>query len=84
MLPLKAQNVLLVLHIDRAYLTSHWVQQRSQDLTIFSKAWTVRNGDGNILTDFVLDWEQGLIRCPNHVSIPFEPGKTVHFPTSFV
>ncbi|KAB8314504.1 hypothetical protein SD81_036050 [Tolypothrix campylonemoides VB511288] len=27
-------------------------------------------------------WEQGLIHCPNHVSIPFEPGKTVHFPTS--
>ncbi len=27
-------------------------------------------------------WEQGLIRCPNHVTIPFESGKTVHFPTS--
>jgi hypothetical protein len=80
---LKAQNVKVVeLHIDRAYLPSHWVKQRSQDLTIFCKAWPVRNGDRFIKTDFALDWEQGLIRCPNHVTIPFESGKTVHFPTS--
>ena len=80
---LKHQKVKMVeLHIDRAYLPSHWVQQRSQDLTIFCKAWPVRNGDRFVKTDFVLDWEQGLIHCPNHVSIPFESGKTVHFPTS--
>lgn len=30
----------------------------------------------------VLNWEQGLIRCPNQVSIPFEEGQTVHFPSS--
>ncbi|KAB8314503.1 hypothetical protein SD81_036045 [Tolypothrix campylonemoides VB511288] len=54
MLSLKAQNIKLVeLHIDRAYLTSHWVKQRSQDLTIFCKAWPVRNSDRFIKTDFV-------------------------------
>ncbi len=80
---LKAQNVKLVeLHIDRAYLASHWVQQRSQDLAIFCKAWPVRNGDRFTKTDFILDWERSLIRCPNNVTIPFEQGKTVHFPAS--
>ncbi|KAB8315836.1 IS1182 family transposase [Tolypothrix campylonemoides VB511288] len=80
---LKAQNVKMVeLHIDRAYLPSHWVKQRSQDLTIFCKAWPVRNGDRFTKTDFVLDWEHSLIRCPNNVTIPFEQGKTVHFPAS--
>ncbi len=80
---LKAQNVKLVeLHIDRAYLPSHWVKQRSEDLTIFCKAWPVRNGDRFTKTDFVLDWERSLISCPNNVTIPFEQGKTVHFPAS--
>jgi hypothetical protein len=80
---LKAQKVKMVeLHIDRAYLVSQWVKERPQGLTIFCKAWPVRNGERFTKTDFVLDWEQGLIRCPNNVSIPFEQGKTVHFPTS--
>jgi hypothetical protein len=79
----KAQNVEMVeLHIGRAYLPSHWVKQRSEYLTIFCKVWPVRNGDHFTKADFVLDWEQGLIRCPNNVSISFEQGKTVHFPTS--
>lgn len=80
---LKQQKVKIVeLYIDRAYLTSHWVKQRAQDLTIFCKAWSVRNGNRFSKTDFVLDWELGLIRCPNQVTIPFKEGKTVHFPTS--
>lgn len=80
---LKAQKVNITeLHIDRAYLSSSWVKQRSLDLQIFCKAWPVRNGSRFNKTDFVLNWEQGLIRCPNQVSIPFEEGKTVHFPTS--
>ncbi len=67
---LKNQLVNMVeLHIDRAYLTSDWVKQRSQDLAIFCKAWPVRNGARYTKQDFVLDWEQGLIHCPNHVSI---------------
>lgn len=80
---LKAQKVNIIeLHIDRAYLSSSWVKQRSLDLEIFCKAWPVRNGSLFNKTDFVLNWEQGLIRCPNQVSIPFKEGKTVHFPTS--
>jgi hypothetical protein len=32
---LESQNVVLAeLHIARAYLTSHWVKERSSDLTI--------------------------------------------------
>ena len=78
---LKAQKVKMVeLHIDRAYLTSSWVKERSPDLEIFCKAWPVRNGNRFSKTDFVLDWSQNLIRCPHQVTIPFHPGKVVHFP----
>lgn len=31
---------------------------------------------------FFFDWDRHLISCPNQVSIPFEPGKVVHFPHS--
>lgn len=80
---LKAQKVNITeLHIDRAYLSSSWVKQRSLDLQIFCKAWPVRNASRFSKTDFVLNWEQGLICCPNQVTIPFECGKTVHFPAS--
>ena len=68
------------LHIDRAYLSCHWVKQRSEDLSIFCKAWRVRNGNRFDQTALVLDWEYNLIRCPHGVSIPFEPGKTARFP----
>ena len=78
---LKTQKVQLVeLHIDRAYLSSQWVKQRDENLQIFCKAWPVRNGERFDKTAFVLDWKLGLIRCPNQVSIPFEPGKAVQFP----
>lgn len=78
---LKAQKVQLVeLHIDRAYLSSQWVKQRDENLQIFCKAWPVRNGERFDKTAFVLDWKLSLIRCPNQVSIPFEPGKVVQFP----
>ncbi len=78
---LKAQKVKMVeLHIDRAYLTSRWVKERDKQLQIFCKAWSVRNGKRFRKTDFVLDWESGLIGCPNQVKIPFQEGKVVHFP----
>ena len=76
------QVTLTELHIDRAYLSCHWVKQRSDDLTIFCKAWRVRNGDRFDQSAFVLDWDNYLIRCPNGVSIPFEEGKTARFPQS--
>src|SRR5947209_1929576 len=68
------------LHIDRAYLSSSWVRERSADLTVYCKAWPVRNGTRFLKTAFELDWERLLIRCPNHVELPFEPGGMVQFP----
>jgi hypothetical protein len=78
---LKIQNIhLSELHIDRAYLSSHWVTQRNNKLQIFCKAWQVKNSGRFDKNSFFLDWNTHLISCPNQVSIPFEPGKTVHFP----
>src|SRR6185437_10263759 len=68
------------LHIDRAYLSSHLVRERSEDLTIFCKAWPVRNGDRFTKTAFTLDWDTGRLQCPAGVQVPFTPGTTVHFP----
>ncbi len=80
---LKSQNIHLAeLHIDRAYLSSHWVTQRDNKLQIFCKAWPVKNSGRFDKNSFFLDWDTHLISCPNQVSIPFEPGKTVHFPLS--
>ncbi len=68
------------IHLDRGYLASDLVRARPEDLTIYCKAWPVRNGDRYAKTSFVLNWEASTIRCPNHVVIPFHPGQTVHFP----
>ena len=78
---LKRQQVQLnELHIDRAYLSSHWVKERSEQLQIFCKAWPVRNSGQFDKNAFVFDWENQVISCPNQVIMPFEPGKVVHFP----
>ncbi len=74
------QVILSELHIDRAYLSSLLVRQRSADLQIYCKAWPVRNGTRFAKTAFQLDWQQQRIRCPNQQEMPFEPGGTVHFP----
>lgn len=68
------------IHLDRGYLASDLVRDRPADLTIYCKAWSVRNGDRYAKTAFTLDWDAGTIRCPNQVIIPFHPGQTVHFP----
>jgi transposase len=70
------------LHIDRAYLSSTVVRDRPADLTIFCKAWPVRNGSRFPKTAFVLDWEHGIAQCPNQVRVPFAVGATVRFPTA--
>ena len=42
---LKLQRVRLTeLHIDRGYLSSHFVRERSDELEIYCKAWPVRGG----------------------------------------
>ena len=68
------------LHIDRAYLNSHWVKDRSDQLTIICKAWPVRKGERFDKRAFILDWKAHLIRSPNGVTLPFAEGKVVRFP----
>jgi len=69
------------LHIDRAYLSSALVRDRSPDLAIYCKAWRVRNTGGRFAKDqFTLDFAARQLTCPAGVSMPFEPGKTVRYP----
>jgi transposase len=69
------------LHIDRAYLSSALVRDRSEGLAIFCKAWRVRNTGGRYAKDqFSIDFDTGQLTCPAGISMPFTPGKTVHFP----
>jgi len=78
---LAAQGITLrELHIDRAYLSSHWVQERSDELTIYCKAWPVRAGRYYPKTAFCWNWDAQLLRCPAGHDLPFEPGGQVHFP----
>ena len=70
------------LHIDRAYLSSRLVQERSDDLEISCRAWPVRNGSQFAKTAFVLDWERQEIQCPDGVVMPFTPGANVQFPAA--
>jgi len=68
------------LHIDRAYLSSSLVQERSAELEVFCKAFPVRNGPRFTKLAFQLDWERREMRCPNEVVLPFTPGGKVQFP----
>ncbi len=68
------------LHIDRAYLSSTLVRERSADLHIYCKAWPVRNGTHFPKTAFQLDWQRQIIGCPNQQELPFLPGGVVQFP----
>ncbi len=68
------------LHIDRAYLSSHLVRERSDELEVYCKAWPVRAGKGFPKQTFALDWERQIIRCPAQQEMPFVPGGVVHFP----
>ena len=69
------------LHIDRAYLSSALVRDRSPGLVIYCKAWRVRNTGGRYAKDqFSLDFAAGRLTCPAGVAMPFQPGKTVRFP----
>ena len=84
---LAAQHLAVVdlaeLHIDRAYLSSRWVQQRPERLAIYCRAWPVRNRGGRFpKTAFTLDWEHQRLRCPHEIEMPFTLGSTVHFPAA--
>ena len=80
---LQYQDVVLTeLHIDRAYLSSALVRDRPPGLAIYCKAWPVQASERFSKTAFALDWEQGTIRCPNEVTVPFTPGGVVQFPAT--
>jgi hypothetical protein len=69
------------LHIDRGYLASDLVRDRSPDLAVYCKAWRVRNTGGRYpKTSFTLDFDAGQLTCPAGVTMAFEPGQTVRFP----
>ena len=68
------------LHIDRAYLSSHLVRERSDELEVYCKAWPVREGQRFHKQAFVLDWQRQIIRCPAEQEMPFVLGGVVHFP----
>lgn len=68
------------LHIDRAYLSSHLVRERSDDLEVYCKAWPVRESKCFSKQTFTLDWERQIIQCPALQEMPFVPGEIVHFP----
>jgi transposase len=70
------------LPVDRASLSSRWVCERPATLTIRCKAWPVRTGDRFPKTAFALDWQRQQLECPNHITLPFQPGGTVHFPAA--
>jgi hypothetical protein len=70
------------LHIDRAYLASSLVRDRDEDLAIFCKAFPVRNGPRFAKPAFQLDFDQGLLTCPNSVTVPFVAGGKVQFPAT--
>jgi hypothetical protein len=76
------QCTLTELHIDRAYLASTLVQQRSPELAIFCKAWPVHQGPYFPKSAFHLDWERRVLQCPGGESMPFEPGGVVKFPAA--
>jgi hypothetical protein len=78
---LDAQHATLgELHIDRAYLSSSLVTGRDPDLEVFCKAFPVRNGPRFAKPAFALDFDQGLLTCPNSVTMAFTPGARVQFP----
>jgi transposase len=68
------------LHIDLAYLSSHLVRERSDELEVYCKAWPVRISKHFSKQAFTLDWEREMIRCPAEQEVPFVPGGIVHFP----
>ncbi len=68
------------LHIDRAYLSSHLVRERNDELEVYCKAWPVRESKCFHKQAFALDWERQTIRCPAEQEMPFVPGGVVHFP----
>jgi transposase len=76
------QCTLRELHIDRAYLASTLVHQRTETLAIFCKAWPVQQGPYFPKTAFTLDWHQHVLHGPGSVTMPCKPGGMGKFPAA--
>jgi hypothetical protein len=60
--------------VDRAYLPSGLVRDRDEDLQVFCKVFPVRGPGGRFAKPaFHLDFDRGLLTCPNSVTMPFAP-----------
>lgn len=69
--------------IDRGYLAAPAITEiRAAGVSVHSKAFPLHNAGKFTKADFHLDLTCKRITCPNDVSMPFEAGQTVHFPTS--
>jgi transposase len=80
---LDAQDLTLSeLGIDRAYLSSSLVRDRPDDLQVVCRAFPVRNGPRFTKHAFHLDFDQGLLTCPNNITMAFVPGGKVQFPAT--
>ena len=69
-------------HMDRASLARTLVQQRSETLTIFCKAWPVPQGPYFAQNAFPLDWERHTLQGPGGACRPCVPGEVVKFPAA--
>jgi hypothetical protein len=69
--------------IDRGYLAAPEIPAiRADGIAVHSKAFPLHNAGKFTKADFHLDLASNRITCPNDVSMPLQPGQTVHFPTS--
>lgn len=69
-------------HLDRAYLASTLVRERTPEITIWCKPFPVHNGAQYPKTAFVFDAAQQQLTCPAGVQRPAVPGRTVQFPAA--
>src|SRR5262249_5368309 len=76
------QGTLRAVHIDRAHRASKFVQERTEALAFFCKAWPVRRGPYLPKSAFQLDWEHSKRRCPGGEIMPFTPGEVGKFPAA--
>jgi hypothetical protein len=82
---LERQSVTLKeLHIDRAYLSSHLVRERSDELDIYCKAWPVRESKHFSKQAFTLDWEGRLFGAQQNMRYPLYSVQPFTFPKTFV
>lgn len=72
-------RVLSELHIDRAYLSSHWVREREPEVAVRAKAWPATNRGRYPKTAFRWEWTEQTVTCPAGAVAAFTPGQVTRF-----